>query len=87
MVNTIESFRIALEEEINRWSGFARALRKPEREAFDELMEVCRRYASEGSNAPFPVTFEPMAISILLALQMRIQKLERELSEITQKRG
>lgn len=40
MGKTVESFRIALEGEINRWSGFARALRKPYREAFNELM-IC----------------------------------------------
>ena len=47
MGKTVESFRMALEGEINRWSGFARALRKPDREAFDELMDMCRTYASE----------------------------------------
>ena len=30
MGKTVESFRMALEGEINRWSGFARALRKPD---------------------------------------------------------
>jgi hypothetical protein len=30
---------MALESEINRWNGFARALRKDDREAFDELMD------------------------------------------------
>ena len=34
MGKTVESFRMALEGEINRWSGFARALRKPERKYF-----------------------------------------------------
>jgi hypothetical protein len=39
MGKTVESFRMALEGEVNRWSGFARALRKPDRETFDELMD------------------------------------------------
>jgi len=46
MGKTVESFRIALEKEISRWSGFARALRRSDREAFDELMDMCRSYAS-----------------------------------------
>jgi len=33
---------MALEAEINRWSGFAKALRRPEREAFEDLMDMCR---------------------------------------------
>jgi hypothetical protein len=41
MGKTVESFRIALEGEISRWSGFARALRKEDREAFGELKEMC----------------------------------------------
>ena len=56
MGKTVESFRIALEGEINRWSGFARALRKPDREAFDELMDICRSYAMAGGNATKPNT-------------------------------
>jgi hypothetical protein len=82
MGKTVESFRIALEEEINRWSGFARALRKPDREAFDELMDICRGYASESSNATNPIVFEPMVMSILLGQQKRILALEKKLQII-----
>jgi hypothetical protein len=85
MDKTVESSSIAMEGEINRWNGFARALRKPDREAFDELMDMCRSYASEASNATNPTTFEPMIMSILLAQQIRIQKLERQLEEALQK--
>ena len=82
MGKTVETFRIALEEEINRWNGFARALRKPDREAFDELMDMCRSYASESGNATNPIIFEPMVMSILLAQQVRIMQLEKEIEAI-----
>ena len=72
MGKTVESFRMALEGEINRWSGFASALRKPDREAFDELMDMCRTYASESSCATNPIVFEPMVMSILLFQQKRL---------------
>ena len=85
MGKTVESFRMALEGEINRWNGFARALRKPDREAFDELMDMCRGYASESSNATNPIVFEPMVMSILLAQQKRIMNLEKELQKIQPK--
>ncbi len=87
MGKTVESYRIALEGEIGRWSGFARALRRPDREAFDELMDMCRSFASESSNAASPIIFEPMVMSILLAQQVRLQKLERQLIEASQKSG
>jgi hypothetical protein len=79
MGKTVPAYRMALEEEISRWSGFARALRKSDREAFDELMDMCRTYASESSCATNPTVFEPMVMSILLGQQKRLLKLEQEL--------
>jgi hypothetical protein len=76
---TVESYRLALESEINRWNGFDRALRKADREAFGELMDMCRSYASESSNATNPIVFEPMIISILLAQQVKIRQIECKL--------
>lgn len=76
MGKTVESFRIALEGEINRWSGFARALRRPDREAFDELMDMCRSNAMAGGNATNPVVFEPMVMSILLGHEKKLRNLE-----------
>jgi hypothetical protein len=76
------AYRIVLEEEINRWRGFARALRREDREAFEELMDACRTYASESSCATNPIVFEPMVMSILLGQQRRIRELERKLQAI-----
>ena len=87
MGKTVESFRMALEGEINRWSGFAYALRKPDREAFDELMDMCRTYASESSCATNPIVFEPMVMSIMLAQQKKLQELEYKLNELLWQRS
>jgi hypothetical protein len=88
MGKTVESFRMALENEIGRWSGFARALRQPEREAFLELMDMCRGLASVGGCTTNPVVFEPMAMSIMLAQQMRIRELESKVQALmVQKSG
>ena len=70
---------MALEDEIQRWKGFANALRTGDREAFETLMDACRGYASAGGNAVQPVLFEPMTMSMLLSLQMQVQKLQKEL--------
>ena len=40
MGKTVESYRMALEGEISRWNGFARALCKPDLEAFNELLDI-----------------------------------------------
>ena len=79
MGKTVESYRMALESEIGRWNSFDRALRKADREAFGELMDMCRSYASESSNATNPIVFEPMIISILLAQQVKIRQIECKL--------
>jgi hypothetical protein len=79
MGKTVPSYRMALEDEINRWNGFARALRIEDKEAFDQMMDSCRSFASAGSNATQPILFEPMIMSILLSLCERLQKLEEKL--------
>ena len=79
MGKTVESYRMALEGEISRWSGFVRALRKDDREAFEEMMDMCRCYASAAGNATNPILFEPFIMSILLAQQKRILAVEKKL--------
>lgn len=80
MGKTVVSYRIAIEDEIRMWNGFAKALRIEDREAFEALMDACRSYASAGSNATRPIIFEPMVISILLAQQKKIVRLEKALN-------
>ena len=82
MGRSVEAYRIAMEEEIHTWDGFARALRKDDKEAFDELMDMCRSFAMASSNATNPIIFEPMIMSMLLAQQERIRTLEKKLNAI-----
>jgi hypothetical protein len=82
---TVESYRMALDREVQRWSSFARALRKEDRVVFDNLMDVCRNFASAGSNATRPVLFEAMAMSILLHQQKLLTKLEKMLLAVSEK--
>ena len=80
MGKTVTAYRWVLEDEIAGWKGFRKALPSEEdREAFDVLMDLCRVYASESSNATKPIIFEPMVMSILLGHQKKLRKLERKL--------
>ena len=79
MGKTVESYRMALDHEVQRWSSFARALRKEDREVFEQLIDICRNYASAGSNATRPVLFEPMVLSILLDQQKTLHRLKKDL--------
>ncbi|MGD8505440.1 MAG: hypothetical protein PVF15_02100 [Candidatus Bathyarchaeota archaeon] len=87
MGKTVESYRMALDRELQRWSGFARALRKEDRAAFDRMMDACRNHASAGSNATRPVVFEPMVMSILLQQQKILSRLEKEIDATRGKRS
>jgi hypothetical protein len=79
MGKTVESYRLALDTEIQNWNGFAKALRTDDREAFEQMTDACRNHASAGSNATQPEIFEPMVMSILLEQQKRLIRLEKEL--------
>jgi len=81
---TVESYRIALEDEIRRWNGFAKALRVEERQAFETIMDACRSHASAAGNATQPTLFEPMAVSIMLHQQMQLNRLEKALNALKQ---
>jgi hypothetical protein len=85
MGKTVETYRIALEDEIRKWNGFAKALRREDRESFETLMDACRSYASAGSNAVQPLLFEPMILSMLLSQQLYLQKLQKELDAFKRK--
>lgn len=54
MGENIESYKMVLELQIKRWSGFARALRRAEREAFDELVDVARTTLLRAAMQPTP---------------------------------
>jgi hypothetical protein len=84
MGKTVESYRMALEDEISRWKGFEKALRVEDKEAFEALMDACRNFASAGSNATQPILFEPMVMSILTSQQKQIRRLEKALDAVKQ---
>jgi len=75
---TVESYRLKLDKEIQRWSNFARALRRDDREIFEQLMDFCRNSASAGSNATRPIVFEAMVMCILVKQQKTLNRLKKD---------
>jgi hypothetical protein len=82
---TVPSYRIALENEIKKWEGFSKALRSQDKEAFEQMMNACRIYASAAGNATRPVLIEPMFMSILLAHQKMLMEIKKDLESIKQR--
>ncbi len=88
MGKTVPSYRIAIESEIGRWKGFRNALTtEQEKQAFDQIMDMCRNLASAGGCACNPILFEPMAMSILVGQQKNILQLGTELDDPLQRRS
>ena len=85
MGKTVPSYRMALESEIKKWEGFSGALRDEDREAFEQMMNACRNYASAASNATRPVLLEAMFMSILLAQQKALMEIKRNVAGIKQR--
>lgn len=85
MGRTVPSFRMALEFEIDRWQGFRKALPNEKvREAFDEMMDMCRNNAMASGAACNPIIFEPMVMSILIVQQQRIRQIEEKMARLQQ---
>jgi hypothetical protein len=55
-----------MEQEIQKWQKFRRALRKEDQEVFDQPFEKGRLYAEAGANASRTWPFETILISMLL---------------------
>jgi hypothetical protein len=78
---------MALEYEIELWKSFKKALQSEEdKEAFEAMMDMCRKNGMASSNACNPIIFKPMTMSIFLAQQKRMQKLDYKLNEVQWKK-
>jgi hypothetical protein len=86
MGKTVPSYRIALEWEIAHWKRFRNALPSEEqKQAFDDVMDICRTNAMAAQNACKPILFEPMVVSILLGHQKSIIELEKVIQNLSGK--
>ena len=82
MGRTVPSYRQALESEIERWKGFRKGLRNKDAEAFDQMMNACRMFASAGSMATRPILLEAMFMSILLHQEKAIMEIKEKLDKL-----
>jgi hypothetical protein len=82
MGKTVPSYHMAVEWEIADCKQFRNALSSDEqKQAFDEMMDMCRMNAMAGSNATNPIIFEPMVMSILLEQQKKLREREYKLND------
>jgi len=79
---SVDAYREVLEQEIKKWNGYERALRGNDKQFFEELMNMARNYAPEARSAEKNIVFQPMLMSMILAQNKRIKRMEEELYRI-----
>ena len=77
----VEKIRV-LEEEIASWKSFADALRGEERSVFLSLLDLCQRYSQAIESSGKPFLFEPLVMSALIVLKMKIDWLRSQLEQL-----
>ena len=83
MGKTVPSYRMAVEWEIDRWKGFRNALaNEEEKQAFDEIMDMCRNLASAGSCACNPISLRLWQCRSFWLSKKRCEILSIKLSEL-----
>ncbi|WP_309492660.1 hypothetical protein [Candidatus Hecatella orcuttiae] len=67
---------------MKKWERFGRALRKEDRELFQDMVNACRFYASAAGAATRPVITEALLMSILLSHHIMLKDLRVKLDEL-----
>ena len=78
MGRTVKTASMLIADEAGRWGQFRAALRRRDREAFDDMVAVSRRHFSAIGNSSIPDPFEAVALSIMLEYEKRLEALEYE---------
>ena len=82
MGRTVPTFSNLIESELASWSKFRRALRKEDREVFDDLFRAARMHVAENFYAMRTVPFESIVISMLLEQHKLIRQLQARVEEL-----
>jgi hypothetical protein len=87
MENSNLSYSQILEQEIEEWKKFRRALRKEDQQVFDQLFEKTRLYAEAGGCILRTWPFETILISMLLEQEKALVELRSKIREYEEKDG
>lgn len=82
MGRTIPSWRIVLEDEVEKLKRFRDALRSDDKLIFEDLLNQCKLYTSAASALASPVKEIPLILSILFAHHKKLVELEKRLDII-----
>jgi hypothetical protein len=79
---TIPSWRLVVNDEIERIGRFKSFLRIEDKEIFDDLLRQCKHYASYASTMASVVKEVPLMFSMLFGQHKMIWELEKRLAKL-----
>jgi hypothetical protein len=82
MGRTVPTQRLRIEQRIQGWAPFRRALRIEEKAAFDEIADAFRNHAASSGLLPAADPIEPLLLSLLLEVHLRLRAIETRLNEV-----
>ena len=78
MGRTIPSWRIVVEDEVDKLKKFRNSLRLEDKLIFEDLLNQCKLYASAASALASPIKEIPLILSILFAHHKKLIELEND---------
>ena len=85
MGRTVLPFTQELYREEESWKAFRRALRKEDRDLFDELFAAARYHTAACTCSGRAVPFEAILMSILIEERRAVRELSRQVDELTRR--
>jgi hypothetical protein len=79
MERTVLSFSQVLDQEVQEWKKFRRALRKKDQQFLDQLFEKARLHVEAAVSVSRPWPFETILISILLEHEKALAELKSKI--------
>jgi hypothetical protein len=80
MGRTLATFTQLVQEEIDSWSRYRRALRGEDQQAFDALFAAARHHAPAGAYLARETPFEVMLLSMLIEQQKHVVILQQKVT-------
>jgi len=76
---TDKSYRKELDDIVEEWNKYRRALRGEERDTFDKIIDQAKSHTTAGNKQNHYKPIETFFISVILEQQMEIMRLKRKL--------
>ena len=81
MGRTIPSWRMVVEDEVEKLKRFQESLRQEDKAIFEDMLNQCKLLASAASVMASPIKQIPLILSILFAHHKKLIQLEKRFEE------